>query len=366
MFVARIEFYTMLMLSVIFLPFGVTERLAFLSNSAISLMFNSGAKMMVICFLQVMVAKILSAYLTNLQGNPFKDFSILCQLLIMCVFFAYVTKKLPELVSSFLNGSPALSGGGMIQQAKSAVQQTQQVITTAAMTVGTGVGAVGGASAAASANAGSGLSGKMSTLPGMKGKVGHAIDTFGVLARAGAQNYAAHNPLIRGYARGLKAVIGDNGDLQNQSFEKGLRRLAGLETGKMEPSETMPISDIAEHGYPPKKSGAGDKGGAVSAEQETSGNGPDAKGKDGTRVSHLKDLQTMDQEQRQQTISSMSNQEMQQLVQNLDMKEAKSLTQEQRNQLTSFKDQKDVDNMTKEQRQQTNSIVEKLAQQPKK
>ncbi|MBQ1492931.1 MAG: hypothetical protein IIZ39_13305 [Blautia sp.] len=41
MFVARIEFYTMMMLSVIFLPFGVTERLAFLSNSAISRMFNS-------------------------------------------------------------------------------------------------------------------------------------------------------------------------------------------------------------------------------------------------------------------------------------------------------------------------------------
>ena len=48
MLVARIEFYTMLMRSVVFLPFGVTERLAFLSNSAISLMFNSGAKMVVI------------------------------------------------------------------------------------------------------------------------------------------------------------------------------------------------------------------------------------------------------------------------------------------------------------------------------
>ena len=77
---ARIEFYTMLMLSVIFLPFGVTERLAFLSNSAISLMFNSGAKMMVICFLQVMIAKILSAYLQNIKGDPFHDLSILCQL----------------------------------------------------------------------------------------------------------------------------------------------------------------------------------------------------------------------------------------------------------------------------------------------
>ena len=42
------EFYIMLMLSIAFLPFGVTERLAFLCNPAISLMFNSGAKMVVI------------------------------------------------------------------------------------------------------------------------------------------------------------------------------------------------------------------------------------------------------------------------------------------------------------------------------
>ena len=58
MFVARIEFYTMLLLSVVFLSFGVTERLAFLSNSAISLMFNSGEK-------------IISVYLGKLTASPF-------------------------------------------------------------------------------------------------------------------------------------------------------------------------------------------------------------------------------------------------------------------------------------------------------
>ena len=93
MFVARIEFYTMMMLSVIFLPFGVTERLAFLSNSAISLMFNSGAKMMVICFLQVMIAKILGAYLTNLTASPFANLSSLVQMSVMCIFFAYITRR---------------------------------------------------------------------------------------------------------------------------------------------------------------------------------------------------------------------------------------------------------------------------------
>lgn len=128
MFVARIEFYTMLMLSVVFLPFGVTERLVFLSNSAISLMFNSRAKMMVICFLQVMIAKIFSAYLVNLTADPFSSFSILIQMCVMSVFFAYITKKIPDLVSSFLNGSPALSGGGMMQQAASMARTAESAV----------------------------------------------------------------------------------------------------------------------------------------------------------------------------------------------------------------------------------------------
>ena len=58
MLVARIEFYTMLLLSVVFLSFGVTERLAFLSNSAISLMFNSGEKIILV-------------YLGKLTASPF-------------------------------------------------------------------------------------------------------------------------------------------------------------------------------------------------------------------------------------------------------------------------------------------------------
>ena len=332
-----------MMLSVIFLPFGVTERLAFLSNSAISLMFNSGAKMMIICFLQVMVAKILSAYLTNLQGNPFKDFSILVQLLVMTAFFAYVTKKFPDLVSSFLNGSPALSGGGMIQQVKSTVQTTMQV-------AGTVAGGVAGASAVA---AGSG--GKMSTL--------------GTLVRSGAQNLMANNSFTQGYARGMKGVVGDNGDLQNQSFLTGVRRLAGIETNDNQgeaPAPTRSILDVAKHGWS-KDGGNGGSGGGTGVKQETSGgNEPDTKGKDGTRVSNLKDLQNLTQEQRQQAISSMSNQEMQQFVKNLDTKDLSSFTQEQRQQFTNFSSQKDVDSTTKEQRQKVNSAVEELGKPPKK
>ncbi len=121
----------------------------------------------------------------------------------------------------------------MIQQAKSAVQQTQQVITTAAMTAGTGVGAVAGASAAAAGNAGSGLSGKMSTL--------------GTLVRSGAQNLMANNSFTQGYARGMKGVVGEDGGLQNSNvgFMQGVRRLSGLERSQEAPKTTASIRDIA-------------------------------------------------------------------------------------------------------------------------
>ena len=225
MFVARIEFYTMLMLSVVFLPFGVTERLAFLSNSAISLMFNSGAKMMVICFLQVMIAKIFSAYFNNLTANPFKEFSVLCQITIMSIFFLYIVKKIPELVSSFLNGSPALSGGGMIQQAKSTVAQAGMVVggVSAAAAVGSGAAAATGG-------------GKMSALK----------STIGALGKAGAQNLMANNPFTQGYARGVKGVLGSDGSIrgrgavENVGFMQGVRKLAGLEmSGQNKPTQSL-------------------------------------------------------------------------------------------------------------------------------
>lgn len=227
MFIARIEFYTMLMLSIVFLPFGVTERLAFLSNSAISLVFNSGAKMMVICFLQVMIAKIMSSYLMKLTANPFKDFAILCQIAIMCAFFAYVTKKIPELVSSFLNGSPALSGGGMMQQAKS------MAATTAAV-AGAGVGAVAGTAGAAKAmstmSEAKGLK-KISAMPKAAGAMlspGNLASAGWNLAKTGAAVGLTSNPIARGFAQGAKAVVGSDGTMANKSFANKVQDLAGL------------------------------------------------------------------------------------------------------------------------------------------
>jgi len=226
MFVARIEFYTMLMLSVVFLPFGVTERLAFLSNSAISLMFNSGAKMMVISFLQVMIAKILSAYLLKLKVNPFdpSHLAVLCQLAIMCVFFAYITKKIPDLVSSFLNGSPALSGGGMISQATS---MASKAATVAGAGVGSMAGAAGGAAKTLSTmKDANGAIGKMSTL----GKAGAQFvgGTAWNMAKTGMGAALTSNSIAGGFAKGVKMAVGSDGSMANEGFMRKVQDLAGL------------------------------------------------------------------------------------------------------------------------------------------
>ena len=186
-----------------------------------------------------MIAKIFSAYLVNLVANPFKSFSILVQMCVMSIFFAYITKKIPDLVSSFLNGSPALSGGGMISQAKGMATQTAAVLGTAG-------GAVAGASAASTAaKARHAASGKPTTMMSQLKN-----STAGMLARGVAQNVMARNPLTQGYASGMKSMVGSDGSLQNEKFMKGVRQLAGLEanSGKLT-EKTKPLSDLASEPY---------------------------------------------------------------------------------------------------------------------
>lgn len=181
-----------------------------------------------------MIAKIFSAYLVNLVANPFKSFSILVQMCVMSIFFAYITKKIPDLVSSFLNGSPALSGGGMIQQAKGMATQTAAVLGAAG-------GAVAGASAASTAAKDRhAASGQPTTMMSQLKN-----STAGMLARGVAQNVMARNPITQGYASGMKSMVGSDGSLQNEKFMKGVRELVGLEANKEDPRPTKPLSELA-------------------------------------------------------------------------------------------------------------------------
>lgn len=72
-----------------------------------------------------------------------------------------------------------------------------------------------------------------------------------VLGTAGLQNAMAKNPFTQGYASGMKGVTGDSGDLKQQNFMKGVRRLAGLETSQ--PPDTQSLSSVASKGWQKQK-----------------------------------------------------------------------------------------------------------------
>ena len=73
--------------------------------------------------------------------------ALLFQAVLAAMVIYMLTKKIPEIVSSLINGQPSFSGGGMVDMAKG-------VANTAVGTVAGGVGAVRAASAINASNKG--------------------------------------------------------------------------------------------------------------------------------------------------------------------------------------------------------------------
>lgn len=156
MFMARIEFYTMMLLSVVMLPFGMIDKLAFLSNQAIGGMFSLSAKVMVIAFIESMSVTMLNNYMSQFNTVETGNFTVLMQIVLFCCILAVMVKKIPDMVQGFLSGSPSLSGGDMKQMLAQTVQNAGKVAAAVA-TGGAGAKALGGAmSQAAGATGGFG------------------------------------------------------------------------------------------------------------------------------------------------------------------------------------------------------------------
>lgn len=72
MFMAQIEFYTMALLTMMLLPFMMSQHTSFLSNNAIAAMFNCAMKVCVIAFLSVVDMSALGRYFNDLMANALK------------------------------------------------------------------------------------------------------------------------------------------------------------------------------------------------------------------------------------------------------------------------------------------------------
>lgn len=142
MFMARIEFYTMALITIPLLPFIMLDKFAFLAEKAIGGMFNLAIKLSVISFITAMAIPFMQTFRTKMEAthDVWTQPALLFQAVLAAMVIYMLTKKIPEIVSSLINGQPSLSGGGMVDMAKGAAN-------TAVGTVAGGVGAVRAASA---------------------------------------------------------------------------------------------------------------------------------------------------------------------------------------------------------------------------
>lgn len=158
MIMARIEFVTLAMISVIMIPWGALKQTNFLFTSTLNAMFNQAIKVSVIAFIEVMSCTVLTGYCEKFteqakSGKFFGDWTLILQVVMISIMLYFITKKIPELVQSLINGTPQLGAASMTQTAKNvgnAAVQTGAAAATGA--VGVAKGVASGAFKAAGAN----------------------------------------------------------------------------------------------------------------------------------------------------------------------------------------------------------------------
>ena len=162
MFMARIEFYTMALLTIPLLAFGVTEKFAFLTEKAIGAMFNLAIKICVIAFISSMAVPFIESFTKDFQASKGfgSDVGIILQAILACAIIYFLTKKIPALVTGLLNGSPQLGGSSMVDMAKGGAGTAVAVASGGASLAGQ----VAAARTAATAKGAGGLRGTLTQL----------------------------------------------------------------------------------------------------------------------------------------------------------------------------------------------------------
>ena len=163
MFMARIEFYTMALLTIPLLAFGVTEKFAFLTEKAIGAMFNIAIKICVIAFISSMAVPFIESFTKDFKASKGfgTDVGIILQAILACAVIYFLTKKIPALVTGLLSGSPQLGGSSMVDMAKGAAGTAASVGKAAATG---GASLAGQVVAARTAAMASGKGGTLGTL----------------------------------------------------------------------------------------------------------------------------------------------------------------------------------------------------------
>ncbi|WP_407396709.1 type IV secretion system protein [Anaerovibrio sp.] len=221
-FMVRIEYYTVALLTMPLLPFGVCKYTKFLSEKTFGVMFNIAIKLMAMAFIQSFSLPYMQALAKDMEGRvgelnnlP----SLVLEFVLACVVIWYLTKNVKGIINTLLTGSPSLDGGGMTATAIKA----GAMAGAAAGTIASGGTAAGGMAAVAKSAvqgaqaAGGNMSSGMGMAKGAAGLIGGAasggaslvMSTLGNVAKAGMNKAIGGNPIAQGFQSGVTAMLGD-------------------------------------------------------------------------------------------------------------------------------------------------------------
>ena len=129
--ITRLEFWVMVTVSIILLPFGMIPQLKFLADKAIGGIINCAIKMFTVTFLGTIGVTMLNGLAKEtvqmVQANKdtwFDDITMTLSTLLFALVMFFVVKQIPKFTAGLLNGSPSLSGNDMRQAALEVAAKT--------------------------------------------------------------------------------------------------------------------------------------------------------------------------------------------------------------------------------------------------
>lgn len=208
-FMVRIEFYTLAMITVPLIPFAAIPQTKFLFERALGAMINLSVKVSVIAFLEALSCKILTdfasefAKIAKTDDGLVGNMPVLIQAIMVSLILYFIIKKIPELVQGLLSGQPSLAGGGLVATAKNVSSSAAKAGTA----VATGGASVAKAAATGALQGGAAGAGKFKAAGG-----GRASAVMGAMlgGAAGAANSVAGS-MAKGAAGMMKnSILGSN------------------------------------------------------------------------------------------------------------------------------------------------------------
>ena len=208
-FMVRIEFYTLAMITVPLIPFAAIPQTKFLFERALGAMINLSVKVSVIAFLEALSCKILTdfaaefAKIAKTDDGLVGNMPVLIQAIMVSLILYFIIKKIPELVQDLLSDQPSLAGGGLVATAKNVSSSAAK----AGAAVATGGASVAKAAATGALQGGAAGAGKFKAAGG--GRAGAVMGAIGGGMLGAANNVAGS--MAKGAAGMMKnSILGSN------------------------------------------------------------------------------------------------------------------------------------------------------------